>query len=159
MCWYENVSEIIIETKPGLQRLNLIAIIGKYRCGYDLATLLRSPFGQLFDKPYCTVVKEPLCHMATLSISRWCHCLLLILMEQCRHGRHLSLRNQFGIWILWRSDGVVGARSDHRTQFTLKSDWRPLKVLEKHWNRFLSHRLEWRNYDLKLRSKQKFSSS
>ena len=28
MCWYENVRERIVEKKVGLQRLNLIAIIG-----------------------------------------------------------------------------------------------------------------------------------
>ena len=28
MWWYENVSERIVETKLGLQRLNLIAMIG-----------------------------------------------------------------------------------------------------------------------------------
>ena len=108
MCWYENIRERIVEKKVDLQRLNLIAMIGVMyyvdcrlqRCSYDLTTLLRSLFGQLLDKHYCTVVKEPLCHMVTLSISRWCHCLHLSLMEQYRHGRHLSLRNQFGIWIL-----------------------------------------------------------
>ena len=28
MCWYENVSKRIVEKKVGLQRLNLIAMIG-----------------------------------------------------------------------------------------------------------------------------------